>query len=121
MASRFDTYFQTSGFTQLLAEFGEPVVCYFAGGGSRSINAIIERNPPAIFDQAGNPMQIDITIRIRRHATSGVLSNEVNRGRDYVDLKRYVDDSGSTRFTVVRKLSDDAGVLTLALSSSGGA
>lgn len=120
MASRFDTYFQTSGFTQLLAEFGEPVVYYFAGGGSRSVNAIIERNPPAIFDQAGNPMQIDITIRVRRHATAGVLSSEVNRGRDYIDLKRHVDDAATTRFTVVRKLSDDGGVVTLALSSSGG-
>ena len=121
MASRFDTYFQTSGFIGLLAEFGEPVVYYFAGGGSRSINAILERNPPAIFDQAGNPMQIEIVMRVRRHVTKGILSNEVNRGIDAVEILRRVDDAAATRYTVVRKLSDDGGVVTLALSGSGGA
>lgn len=121
MASRFDTHFQTSGFVGLLAEFGEPVVYYFAGGGSRSINAILERNPPAIFDQAGNPMQIDIVIRVRRHATKGVLSREVNRGQDSVELLRRIDDAQAGRFTVVRKLAEDGGVVTLALSGSGSA
>lgn len=121
MASRFDGYFQTAGFIQLLAEFGEPVVFYFGSGGSRSINAIIERNPPAIFDQAGNPMQIDIVIRVRRHATKGVLSREVNRGQDSVELLRRIDDAQAGRFTVVRKLAEDGGVVTLALSGSGSA
>jgi hypothetical protein len=118
VASRFDQVFQAAAFPQLLAEFGEPVTYYFAGGGSRSIDAIIERNPPAIFDQAGNPMQIDIVIRLKRHATSGVLSNEVNRGSDSVEVKKRVDDAAVSRFTVVRKLSDDSGVLVLALSGS---
>lgn len=121
MASRFDTYFQTSGFVGLLAEFGEPVVYFFAGGGSRSVSAILERNPPAIFDQAGNPMQIEIVMRVRRHAVKGVLSNEVNRGLDSVEILRRVDDSAATRYTVVRKLAEDSGVITLALSGSGGA
>ena len=121
MASRFDTYFQTSGFIALLAEYGEPVVYYFAGGGSRSIHAIIERNPPAIFDQAGNPMQIDLIVRVRRHSNKGVLSNEVSRGIDTVQLLRRVDDSVVTTYTVVRKVGEDAGVVTLALSGSGGA
>jgi hypothetical protein len=121
VASRFDTYFQTSGFVGLLAEFGEPVVYYFAGGGSRSIVAIIERNPPAIFDQAGNPMQIEMIIRVRRHASRGILSSEVSRGQDGVELLRRVDDAVATRYTVVRKLSDDSGVVSLALSGSGGA
>lgn len=121
MASRFDAYFQTSGFIGLLAEFGEPVVYSFAGGGLRSINAILERNPPAIFDQAGNPMQIEIIMRVRRHQTKGVLSSEVSRGLDAVELLRRVDDAQATRYTVVRKLGEDAGVVTLALSGSGGA
>lgn len=116
MASRFDNAFQATAFSQLLAEFGEPVVYYFAAGGSRSVDAIIERNPPAIFDQAGNPQLFDLVIRIRRHATKGVLSNEVNRGQDSVDVKRRVDDAVSTRMTVTRKLSDDAGVIVLALN-----
>ncbi len=116
MASRFDQSFQTAAFPQLLAEFAEPVVYYFAGGGSRSIDAILERNPPAIFDQAGNPMLFEMVIRIKRHGTSGVLSNEVNRGQDSVDVKRRVDDTATTRMTVTRKLSDDAGVIVLALN-----
>jgi len=116
VASRFDTAFQTAAFPQLLAEFAEPVVYYFAAGGSRSIDAIIERNPPAIFDQAGNPMLFDLVIRVRRHATSGVLSNEVNRGQDSVDVKRRVDDAATTRMPVTRKISDDAGVIVLALN-----
>jgi len=118
VASRFDQVFQATAFPQLLAEFGEPVTYYFAGGGSRSIDAIIERNPPAIFDQAGNPMQIELVIRVRRHATSGILSNEVNRGIDTVELLKRVDDAAVSRFTVVRKLSDDSGVVVLALSGT---
>jgi hypothetical protein len=45
-----------------------------------------------------------------------VLSNEVNRGQDSVDVKRRVDDTATTRMTVTRKLSDDAGVIVLALN-----
>jgi hypothetical protein len=71
---------------------------------------------PAVFDQAGNPMLFDLVIRVRRHPVKGVLSNEVNRGQDYVDLKRRVDDSQTTRMTVTRKLSDDSGVIVLALN-----
>jgi hypothetical protein len=47
-----------------------------------------------------------------------VLSNEVNRGSDSVEVKKRVDDAAVSRFTVVRKLSDDSGVLVLALSGS---
>lgn len=116
MASRFDQAFQTSALPQLLAEFGEPVVYRFAGGGTRSIDAIIERNPPAIFDAAGQPLLIELVIRVYRHQTLGVLSHEINRGSDSVDLRRRVDDATLSRMTVTRKLSDDSGVIVLALN-----
>ena len=116
MASRFDNAFQTSALPQLLAEFGEPVVYRFAGGGTRSIDAIIERNPPAIFDAAGQPILIELVIRIYRHGTLGVLSNEITRGGDAVDVKKRVDDAATSRLTVTRKLSEDSGVIVLALN-----
>jgi hypothetical protein len=116
MASRFDQSFQRSGFPQLLAEYGEPVTYLFAGGGSRSIDAIIERNPPAIFDAAGQPMLVELIIRIYRHGTLGVLSNEINRGSDSVDVLKRVDDVATSRMTVTKKLSDDSGVIVLALN-----
>lgn len=61
-------------------------------------------------------MLFDLVIRVRRHESKGVLSNEVNRGQDSVDVYRRVDDSQMTRMTVTRKLSEDAGVLVLALN-----
>ena len=116
MASRFDSSFKTSAVPQLLAEFAEPVVYRFAGGGTRSIDAIIERNPPAIFDAAGQPMLFELIIRVTRDGTLGVLSSEINRGSDSVDVKKRVDDAATTRMTVTRKLSDDSGVIVLALN-----
>lgn len=122
MASRFDTTFAAVGFPMLLDEFGEPVTYYFAAGGVRSIRAIIERNPPAVFDQAGNALIYDCTIRVLASglkavtALSGVLSSEVYRGGDAVQLLRRVDDIAVTKMQVVAKISEDSGVLTLALS-----
>ena len=67
-------------------------------------------------------MQYDAIIRILASTLkavtglSGILSREVDRGRDSVELLRRVDDISITRMQVVRKISEDGGVLTLALS-----
>ena len=48
MPSQFHQYFKDVGFPTLLSDFGEPVVYFLAGGGRRSVDAIVDRRPPAI-------------------------------------------------------------------------
>lgn len=115
MPSVFNSRFKRSGFLRLLRHYGEPVVYYFGGGGSRSINAIIERNPPGFYDAAGNVVMPDFTIRIFDDSTTGVRSNEVDTGGDEIELVEEFGDVANTKKTVIKVMSQDSGVITLAV------
>lgn len=115
MPSIFDRQFAASGFPSLVSNFGEPVIYHFASGGHRSVNAIIERSPPAQYDAAGNVITPSFVIRLANSATTGVLSTEVNTGGDQVSLLLKVDDTVPTKRSVLVLQSQDSSVIVLAL------
>ena len=115
MVSTFDQRFRQSGFPMLLAQYGEPVVYYPLAGGSRSIDAIIERSPPAFYDAAGNVVLPEFTISVYNNVTDGILSSELNSGGDQVDLIDEIGDASDSRKTVLKLMSQDSGVTVLAL------
>jgi len=115
MPSVFDRQFAAIGFPGLLTQFGEPVVYLLAGGGTRSFDAIIERSPPAIYDAAGNVVMPKYTIRFSGSCKGGVQAKEVNTGGDRVSFIAEVGDAVPTKCTVMQIMSQDSGVIQLAL------
>jgi hypothetical protein len=116
MPSVFDRRFKLSGFPLLLQQYGEPVVYYPLAGSSRSINAIINRNPLEVYDAAGGTVVLyPMSIRVFANSTTGISPAELNTGGDEIELLERVDDTTTTRKTVMVLQSQTSGVLTLAL------
>jgi hypothetical protein len=115
MATQFDSHFSTAGFPLLLAEFGESIVYLPRGGGRRSIAAIVERNPPAVFDASGNAVMPTATIRVYNSCRSGIASNEVDTGKDEIEMVLKIGETIPKRFSLMTLLNQDAGVTHLAI------
>jgi hypothetical protein len=96
------------------SEFAESIEYHFAAGGSRSINAIIDREPPSFYGSSGNVVSPRFVITIPNDCNSGVLASEVDTGGDYITIKRefgvVVEESAS----VIVLMQQDMGMLELA-------
>lgn len=98
-----------------LAEFGEPVTYKPKGGGSRSILAIIDRNPPA--EIPGMPAGAHSSMMIATVAndeTDGIGSSEVNCGGDKVELSVRIGETAVEK-RITQILNQDAGMMYLAV------
>ena len=115
MATVFDSHFAAAGFPMLMSQFGESITYVPSGGGRRSIVAIVERNPPAVFDAAGNAVLPTATIRVHNSCKSGISSQEVNVGTDEVELTLKVGETIPRTFSFMTMLSQDSGVTQLAI------
>jgi len=115
MATTFDTHFAAAGFPMLIEQFGESIVYCPNGGGHRKIFAIIERNPPAIFDASGNAVLPTATIRVYNSHQSGISSREVDIGVDEVEFLLKVGDTTPKRFSLMTLMAQDSGVTQLAV------
>lgn len=115
MATTFDSHFARAAFPQLLKQFGESIVYLPYGGGSREIEAIVDRNPPAIFDAAGNTVLPQFIVRVYNSCRSGISSREIDTGKDELKFVRRIGEVIPTAFSVGMMLSHDAGVVQLAV------
>lgn len=115
MATVFDSHFASAGFPMLLSQFGESINYCPYGGAVRPITAIVERNPPAIFDAAGNAVLPSATIRVSNSCRSGIASNEVDTGADELEFVSKIGESIPKRFSILQMTSQNAGVVTLAV------
>ena len=115
MPSVFDQHFANAGFPMLLEQFGEPIKYVPSGGGKRSIAAIIERNPPAIFDASGNAVMPTATIRVYNSCRSGIASQELDTGKDEIEMLGKIGEQVPKRFSVMTLLAQDSGVTHLAV------
>jgi hypothetical protein len=115
MATVFDAHFAAAGFPMLLDNFGESITYLPYSGGSRSIIAIVERDPPAILDAAGNAVMPTATIRVYNSCRSGISSKEVDTGTDEIEMILKVGDTIPKRFSLMTLLAQDSGVTYLAV------
>jgi hypothetical protein len=115
MPTVFDSHFASAGFPMLLSQFGESITYLPGTGGSRPIQAIVTRDPPAIFDAGGNAVMPKATIRTYNSCRSGIASNEIDTGRDEVELILKIGDVIPRRFSVMVVESQDSGVTSLAV------
>lgn len=97
-------------------DFAESIVYFFRGGGSTPIDAIVDRDPPAFYDAAGNVVLPSFTIDIADSSSTGVLKSVLDTGGDEVELTAENGDVLATRLTVIKELESDlAGMIRLAL------
>ena len=115
MATVFDSHFADAGFSALLTQFGESITYLPATGGSREIQAIVERDPPAIFDAAGNAVLPLATVRVYNSCRSGVASDEVDTGSDEFEFPLKIGETLPKRFSIMQMMSQDSGVTVLAV------
>jgi hypothetical protein len=111
----FDSHFAAAGFPMLLEQFGESITYYPTGGGRRPITAIIERNPPAVYDASGNAVMPTATFRVYNSCRSGIASSEINIGTDEVEFVLKIGESVPKRFSFMTLLSQDSGVCQFAV------
>lgn len=116
MTTVFDKHFRQSGFPTLLSQFGECVTYLPNGGTARKIKAIIEREPPAIFDAAGNAVLPSAIIRVRNCRKNGVAAKDLDVGKDQFEFVLKIGQTTPKRFSVMRLISQDAGVTHLAVT-----
>lgn len=115
MSTTFDSHFASAGFPMLLQQFGESIVYKPTGGGRRVISAIVERNPPAVFDAAGNAVLPTATIRVYNSCRSGISSREVDIGSDEIEMVLKIGETIPRTFSLMTMTSQDSGVTVLAL------
>jgi hypothetical protein len=115
MATVFDAHFAAAGFPMLLDNFGESITYLPYSGGSRSIIAIVERDPPAILDAAGNAVMPTATIRVYNSCRSGISSKELDSGKDEIEMVLKVGDTLPKRMSIMQMISQDSGVTSLAV------
>lgn len=115
MPTTFDSHFARAGFPRLLQEFGETIVYLPGGGGSREIQAIVDRDPPAILDAAGNEVVPQFVLRVNNSCRSGISSRELDTGRDQLQFVKRIGEVIPATLSVGMLLSQDAGVTHLAV------
>jgi hypothetical protein len=109
MPSVFQSRFARTGFPHLLKEFGEDAVF-----GTRSIRVLVERNPPAVYDETGTAYLSDFVIRCY-NSTEGILISEINRGVSQLTLAKQTMLSATVTLTIVDIELQGNGVLQLRL------
>ena len=93
---------------------GETVTYRPKVGGSYTRTAVVERNPPAMFDPVGNVVAPSAIVRFHNDATIGVDPVTLNTGGDKVDISLRNGATPTTR-GVYQVISTDGGVTALAI------
>ncbi len=93
-----------------LATFGEAVVVYPATGASRSVTAIITRQPPVIVSEP-RAEQFPYEVALPNSATVGISGSEWNN-RFEIELARLAGGTESIRVRTVRPVDQDAAMIT---------
>jgi len=111
--SEFDEFF-ADGFDDLLLTMGEVVVFRPRSGGSRTLSAIVDRDPPQVLSTAGEHVLPTLSITVHSSDnTAGILSSEVDAG-DKIDVAVKPGATRESR-TIFSVTSEDGGCTVLAV------
>lgn len=96
-------------------DFAESIEYHPRSGGTRTILAIVNRAPPALMDSAGNVLSVSVTLFVANSSTDGINSREIDTGGDQISLPARINRPESKRYSIVRVLEHDHGMLQVAL------
>lgn len=93
-----------------LAQYGEPMIYYPGGGGSRSITGIPTRRPYQTMDgtPTGNAPVTDVLVA--NNATTGISAAELNTGGDKLGIDVRIGETVQQR-RITQLLMQDAGMI----------
>ena len=77
--SEFDEFF-ADGFSDLLLTMGETVVYVPRSGDSRTLSAIVDRNPPQVLSTGGDYVLPTLSVTVHSDVTTGILASEIDAG-----------------------------------------
>ena len=112
MPSVFQLRFRSNGFPQLLNQFGEDAVFENGKPASKAVRVIVNRNPPAVYEESGTAYLNDFVLECLNSA-DGILVSEINRGVSTITLDKQTMISGTVTLTIVEIETQDNGVLQL--------
>lgn len=110
--TEFEREFQEP-MNDLTAYFGELVVYRFRGGGQRSFDAIVNREPPAFYDPGGNVIQPEFVVSFPNDRATGAMAEEIDIG-DQIEL---IPERGGTKrraVAVLKLIRQDGGACEVA-------
>jgi hypothetical protein len=91
-------------------QFGEPATYFRRGVGTgRAISVIVERGVEVVGG-TGDQVVLAISVRALDHATLGILSTEIDDGRDEISLP-IIEGGAVERRTIVRKVDTANGMV----------
>lgn len=96
-------------------EFAETIIYNPRGGGSRSILAIVNREPPSLFDELGNVVSVSFMVYVANDPATGISSTEVDAGGDKIRIAEAVNDLALKSCSILRVMDNDHGMLQLAI------
>jgi hypothetical protein len=67
-------------------EFGETFVYKPKRGSSRTVNGLVDRNPPAYHDESGKLVQPSLSIGVPNDVSTGISSAELDVGGDKINI-----------------------------------
>ena len=115
MPSRFWERASRSVIPTLLHHFGEQV-SVIVGGVERTVAAMVERNPPVIYEEGGGVYLDDYVIRVKDDPILGLRPQDITRGQTLVTMQdRANSEAGIVTKTVVAIELQANGVLQLRL------
>lgn len=108
----FDTRFKARAFPRLLEQFGEAVVYRPKNGPARTIQAIVNRDPPVQAQEFTTATADQFVVEVLADEINGIGIREINTGGDQVDIAKR---KGLTPVTmsVQKLLSQDGGVVQI--------
>lgn len=107
MATRFASMFAKTGAPNLMLQFGDSITYLPSAGGSRSIQAMIERET---VESSDGVLAKQMIVRVKNSATEGIAATEINEGGDQVQLPIRVGESAVTK-TILHVLSTENGLV----------
>jgi len=96
----------------MFADFGETVVYRPLGGRPRSIEAVVDRQPPAPIEGAPGGVRPTMVIVVKNDEQEGIGSREIDTGGDRVEAPPRVGEK-PLEFRILEVGQNDAGTLEL--------
>lgn len=101
------------------SDFAETVTYYphqyfgEAAKDSRSISAVVFRNPVQVFQEDGNVVLAEYEIHVANSSTVGIASDEIDTGGDQIEFPP-MDGKAAEKRSIIKVLTQDPGMLVLA-------
>lgn len=95
-------------------EFAESIIYRPRGGGTRTIKAIVDRDPPSYWS-TGEVVSPSFRIQVKNSCTTGIASHELDTGGDFVNLRKKINAVEQSECSILRLVYQDEGMLEIDL------